>query len=153
MKKLLRKLTAVVSAAEVAIAGVNFGGIGGLNLTARAEAAGTLDISAGSIVITATGYTVGGGAETAYMGDYTITGSTETNTITVKKDVSANITLNNVTIDVSGTRDACAFKIENDSKGEVTITLADDSVNTLSSGYRCAGLQKNGTGVGRLPHC
>lgn len=117
MKKLLRKLTAVVSAAAVAIAGVNFGGIGGLNLTARAEAAGTLDISAGSIVITATGYTVGGGDETAYTGDYTITGSTETNTITVKKDVSANITLSNVDINVSGTIGACAFKIEDNSTG------------------------------------
>ena len=81
MKKLLRKLTAVVSAAAVAIAGVNFGGIGGLNLTARAETLGSLDISEGSIVITATGYTVGGGDETAYTGDYTITGSTETNSL------------------------------------------------------------------------
>ena len=35
MKQKLKKLTAVVSAAAVAIAGVNFGGIGGL--TARAE--------------------------------------------------------------------------------------------------------------------
>ena len=152
MRKLLNKLIAAVSAAAVAIAGVNFGGIGGLNLTARAETPGTLDISAGSIVITATGYTVGGGDETAYTGDYTITGSTETNTITVKKDVSANITLSGVTIDVSKTSGACAFKIEDNSKGDVTITLADDSVNTLSSGDKCAGLQKNGYGadIGKL---
>ena len=46
MRKLLNKLIAAVSAAAVAIAGVNFGGIGGLNLTARAETPGTLDISA-----------------------------------------------------------------------------------------------------------
>ena len=66
------------------------------------------------------------------------------NTIVVASGVSANITLDGVNIDVSGTSNACAFKIADDSEGNVTITLADGSVNTLKSGSGCAGLQKNG---------
>ena len=66
------------------------------------------------------------------------------NTIVVAKDVSANITLDGVDIDVSGTPDTCAFKIADNSEGNVTITLVDGSENTLKSGSGCAGLQKNG---------
>ena len=69
-----------------------------------------------------------------------------TDTIVVNKDVSANITLAGVNIDVSDTTDACAFKIEDDSTGDVTITLADDTKNILKSGVNCAALQKNVTG-------
>ncbi len=69
-----------------------------------------------------------------------------TNQIVVAKDVSANITLAGVNIDVSGTLGACAFKIADNSTGNVTITLADGKANTLKSGSKCAGLQKNGTG-------
>lgn len=47
-------------------------------------------------------------------------------------------------IDTSG----CAFKIADDSTGDVTITLADGTENTLDSG-KGAGLQKNG-GIGTL---
>ena len=77
-----------------------------------------------------------------------------TNTITVAAGVSANITLDNVNIDVSGTGDihnagVPAFQIASSSTGNVTITLADDSENTLKSGKYCAGLQKNG-GTGKL---
>lgn len=50
MNRLLRKLTAVVSAAAVAIAGVNFGGIGGL--TAHAEEV--------TFEVTGTGYSYSG---------------------------------------------------------------------------------------------
>lgn len=70
-----------------------------------------------------------------------------TNTITVDvtdaKDIY--IILNGVNIDVSGTPDACAFKIKDDSKANVTVELAEGTTNTLKSGYFCAGLQKNGT--------
>ena len=68
-----------------------------------------------------------------------------TDRIVVEKDKNANITLNGVNIDVSGTSDTSAFKIEDDSTGSVAVTLAEGSVNTLKSGENCAGLQKNGT--------
>lgn len=64
-------------------------------------------------------------------------------TITVGDGVSANITLENVNIDVSDEDDAAAFKIETGSKGNVTVTLSGE--NTLKSGKNCAGLQKSGT--------
>ncbi len=67
------------------------------------------------------------------------TGST-TDRIEVADGISANITLAGVNISTTG----AAFKIANNSTGNVTITLADDSVNTLTSGMQCAGLQKNG---------
>lgn len=91
----------------------------------------TYDISTGSVTISADG-------------DYTITGSAAAvaNTITVKSGVSANITLSNVNIDVSGTEKAAAFKIEDNSAGNVTVILEGE--NTLKSGKYCAGLQKSG---------
>jgi len=104
--------------------------------------ADNLDVSAGDVVISADG-------------DYTITGSTTTNTITVNAGVTANITLSGVNIDVSATSDAAAFQIADDSTGNVTVTL--EGTNTLKSGANCAGLQKNGstgtltiTGTGSL---
>ena len=74
-----------------------------------------------------------------------------TDRIEVAKDVSADITLAGVNIDVSSSYDA-AFKIANNSTGDVTITLADGSKNTLISGIGCAGLQKIGSGntIGKL---
>lgn len=66
-----------------------------------------------------------------------------TDTILVAKDISANITLNGVNIDVSSTNSACAFKIADDSIGNVNITL--EGSNVLKSGSWRAGLQKNGT--------
>lgn len=64
--------------------------------------------------------------------------------IAVKADVSADITLSGVNIDVYEFRFA-AFKIEDDSTGDVTVNLVGK--NYLSSGGGCAGLQKNGSGV------
>jgi len=106
-------------------------------LPAPALAAGTeLDVSAGNVTIDTDG-------------NYTITGSTTTNTITVAEGVTADITLSGVNIDVSGTPDAAAFKIADDSTGNVTVTLVGE--NTLKSGMNCAGLQKNGgDGTGTL---
>lgn len=84
------------------------------------------------------------GVLTILGGDVTVegTGAATTNTIVVAKDKSANVTLKNVNIDVSGTDNACAFKIEDDSMGDVTVTLEGN--NVLKSGGKCAGLQKNG---------
>lgn len=89
-------------------------------------------------------FSFSGGVLTIWGGNVTVEGigAPTTNTIVVAKDKSANVTLKNVNIDVSGTDNACAFKIEDDSKGDVTVTLEGD--NTLKSGKGCAGLQKNG---------
>lgn len=55
MRKLLNKLIAAVLAAAVAIAGVNFGGIGGLNLTAAAESpTGDFTVTGGTAMTTPT---------------------------------------------------------------------------------------------------
>ena len=72
-------------------------------------------------------------------------GST-TDRIEVADGIGANITLAGVDIDLSGSVDAnyAALKISDESSGDVTITLAAGSVNTLKSGTYCAGLQKNG---------
>ena len=69
-----------------------------------------------------------------------------TDRIEVESGVSADITLAGVNINVSSNSNTAAFKIADDSTGNVTITLADGSENTLKSGYGCAGLQKNGEG-------
>ena len=116
-----------------------------------------LDLADGSIVISARGYTQykesGNVSEDSDDGNYTIkqTNSTTatTNTITVTGG-DHTIKLNGVNIDVSGVSGVsegvpCAFAIEG---GNVTVALADDTVNTLKSGLidsgttgiSCAGL-------------
>ncbi len=107
-----------------------------------------LDLSNGSIEITAEGYTQG---ETTveHTGKYVLTGTTTTNTVTVTGG-EQEITLGGVNIDVSDMQKGipCAFAIEG---GQVTLTLADDSTNTLKSGLidnketgiSCAGLWVN----------
>lgn len=65
-----------------------------------------------------------------------------TDTITVASGVNANITLDNVNIDVSDMKLTAAFKIARDSTGNVTVTLSGE--NTLKSGEEYAGLQKDG---------
>ena len=100
-----------------------------------------LDLADGSIVISARGYTQykesGNVSEDSDDGNYTIkqTDSTTatTNTITVTGG-DHTITLNGVNIDVSGMSAGvpCAFAIES---GEVTLVLADESENTLKSGW------------------
>lgn len=61
-----------------------------------------LDLADGSIVITETDYTQGNAeSETAYTGEYTISGTTTENTITVTGG-DHTIKLNGVNIDVSG---------------------------------------------------
>ncbi|MBQ8196191.1 MAG: hypothetical protein IJZ47_12615, partial [Oscillospiraceae bacterium] len=75
--------------------------------------------------------------------------------IHVNYGVEADITLNGVNIDVSSKNNKGAFVIADNSMGDVTVTLADGSVNVLKSGNNCAGLQKNGPGegIGMLTIC
>jgi hypothetical protein len=71
-------------------------------------------------------------------GNYTITGTTTANRVVVAVGVTAGITLNNVSIDVSGETDACAFDMTG---ATVNLTLAPGSENTLKSNGTAAGLQ------------
>ncbi len=80
--------------------------------------------------------------DTALTIKNTTPGTATTNRIEIDKDVSANVTLAGVNIDASGQIGAAAFKIKDNSTGNVTITLAGD--NVLKSASNCAGLQKNG---------
>lgn len=98
----------------------------------------TLDLSQGSITISATGYTQGGGDETPFTGAYTIEQSDKsnlTNTISVENGTH-QITMNNVDIDVSSVSGACAFSIA--SGATVDLRLAGPV--TLKSGSYAAGL-------------
>ena len=100
-----------------------------------------LDLDEGSIVISASGYTQykesGNVSEDSDDGNYIIkqTDSTTatTHTITVTGG-DHTIKLNGVNIDVSGVSAGvpCAFAIES---GKVTLVLADESENTLKSGW------------------
>ena len=74
-------------------------------------------------------------------GDYVITGTGEAaaNRVVVDTGVVANITLENVNIDVSGATDACAFDIK--PGAEVNLILASGKTNTLKSNGQAAGLR------------
>lgn len=104
----------------------------------KKENAVTLDLSQGSIVISATGYTQGSGDETPFTGAYTIEQSDKsnlTNTISVKNGTH-QITMNNVDIDVSSVSGACAFSIETGA----SVLLKLVGTVTLKSGNTKAGL-------------
>ncbi len=120
------------------------------------EKANELELLEGTGVFTVTGgtpgtdYSYANGVLTIKTGTaLTIGGTSISDRIEVESGVNANITLNNVSIDVSGIEGAAAFKIADNSTGNVTVTL--EGTNVLKSGADCAGLQKNGeSGVGTL---
>lgn len=103
-----------------------------------------LDISKGDIKIGASqisGVSPEGKRETQANRDgYHIVGETSTYSITVEAGTTAEILLENVNISQVDT-DACALKIEEASKGDVTVTLRGH--NVLKSGSHCAGLEKS----------
>ena len=78
-------------------------------------ASGELDVSQGGITITATGYTIGGGSETAYTGAYTITGTAAqaagSSSIVVASGTH-EITLKDASIDVSKDSDAGSYTVD-----------------------------------------
>ncbi|MDR1346327.1 MAG: YDG domain-containing protein [Bacteroidales bacterium] len=69
-------------------------------------------------------------------GNYTINGSTTTNRIRVNPGITANITLSDVSINVSATPGTCAFDMDG-----ATVTLMLTGSNVLRSGSSHAGLQ------------
>ncbi len=108
----------------------------------------TLNISENSIYISRNRglnqYSKDGTNWVDYEGKVTIIGTTTQNTVTVISGTH-NITLDGVNIDVSETENACAFDIQGNSN--VTLTLANDSTNTLKSGPYRAGLQVQNDGI------
>ncbi|MDF3005699.1 MAG: S-layer protein [Oscillospiraceae bacterium] len=67
-----------------------------------------------------------------------LTGSTTLYGVKVASGVTANITLDNLNIDLS-TSGGCAFDLQG--TANVTLTLADGTSNSLTSRNNCAGLQ------------
>ena len=104
------------------------------------------DISKGDITVNAGsgGQTVtqGGGAVVVDSAPV-IMGSSTDNTLTInaEKDQPASVTLSGVNIDVSG-KDKAAVS----TTGEGNVSIELDGENTLKSGYRHAGLEKNNGG-------
>ena len=104
------------------------------------------DIGKGDITISA-----GSGGQTVTQGDGAavedsapvITGSSTENTVTInaEKDQTASVTLSDASIDVSNEGKAA---VSTNGEGNVSIEL--DGENTLKSGYRHAGLEKNNGG-------
>ena len=104
------------------------------------------DIGNGDITVNA-----GSGGQTVTQGSQVdvpdsapvITGSSTENTVTInaEKDQTANVTLSGANIDVSNTVKAA---VSTNGEGNVSIEL--DGENTLKSGYRHAGLEKNNGG-------
>ena len=104
------------------------------------------DIGSGDITVNA-----GSGGQTVTQGSQVdvpdsapvITGSSTENTVTInaEKDQTANVTLSGANIDVSNTVKAA---VSTTGEGNVSIEL--DGENTLKSGYRHAGLEKNNGG-------
>lgn len=101
----------------------------------------TLDLSEGSITISATGYTQGSGNETPFTGAYTIEQSDKsnlTNTISVENGTH-QITMNNVDIDVSSVSGASAFSIAS-GRWDASVDLKLAGQVRLKSGENAAGL-------------
>ena len=104
------------------------------------------DIGKGNITVNA-----GSGGQTVTQGSQVdvpdsapvITGSSTENTLTInaEKDQTASVTLSGANIDVSNEGKAA---VSTNGEGNVSIEL--DGENTLKSGYRHAGLEKNNGG-------
>ncbi len=134
MLKKLKRLAAAITAATLSVTVMYFPVVG----TGAEDQAVTYDLSEGNVTISTDGTYI------ITQSDSTAT----TNNITVEAGVNADITLSGVNIDVSGQDDVCAFKIADNSTGNVTVRLAANTENTLKSGASSAGLQKNGSGEG-----
>ncbi|MEA4932263.1 MAG: hypothetical protein VB071_01530, partial [Lawsonibacter sp.] len=106
-------------------------------LPTAALAAGTTNIY-GDFTVTFDGAepTYDSNTLTLGSGTYTISGATTAGKIVVTTGATANITLNVVDIDVSGTESACAFDIAG-----ATVNLTLGGTNTLKSGRGAAGLR------------
>ncbi len=143
-RKLFKLLVAMMISATALFA---------LGMTAAAENVGAFEVTGGT---KDTDYTYEEGVLTIKTATPITIANTDPNTpttdrILVADGVNANVTLAGVNIKLSGWGN-CALKIADNSTGDVTVTLADGTTNTLASSNNAAGLQKNGSGddVGTL---
>lgn len=108
---------------------------------AGSAAAADADISTGDIVITESGYTVGGGGETKWEGEdhaLSITGVTTTNNITVING-SCTLTLSAVTITPTGRPALSVYANESGTGARVNLVVSGE--NTLAGGEGCAAIE------------
>ena len=124
--------------------------LGCIPITVLAETVGAFEVTGG---VNGTDYSYENGVLTILTStEITIANKvdiTTTDRIEVADGVSANIILKGINIDVSSIDNTAAFKIADNSAGNVRVTLFDGTENVLKSGTWRAGLQKNGT-VGTL---
>ena len=116
--------------------------LGGAQMYENEQTTGAFTVTGGTL---GTDYTYADGVLTITSNKSVTIKNTDPNTpttnrIEVADGVFVNITLAGVNIDVSASENTAAFK---KNSGTLSITLADDSVNTLKSGSNCAGLQTN----------
>ncbi|WP_162840461.1 Ig-like domain-containing protein, partial [Acetanaerobacterium elongatum] len=99
---------------------------------------GVIDMSApGTGWYKGSGYTFSGNTVNINeAGSYCILGETASNHIKISNAITADITLSDASIDVSGIPNSCAFDMTG-----ATVNLALTGSNTLASGENCAGLQ------------
>lgn len=104
-------------------------------IAVNAASSVTLDISNGKIVITDSGYSIAGGSQTNFTGDYIIVGSTTNsdNYVAVNNNASVTITLSNLNIDFSSYGSNRYIPIDLLSAGSCTLIL--DGTSTLKGGY------------------
>ena len=96
-----------------------------------ADDAVTLDLADGNIIITKTGYSIGGGTETAYTGDYIITGtrtSNEYNSPVTIKSVADGSDITFKDIDITMTNYAAAISFQTDATVYAEGTIKVESV-------------------------
>lgn len=112
-----------------------------LPVTALAADTVTLNIADGAIIITATGYSVNGAAETPYTGSYIITGSANTTgpyqTLTVNGVADGStVTLQNLSISTNG---ASAVTLHAPVKATGKLTLASSASAISGSNIEITG--------------
>ena len=102
--------------------------IGLLPVPALAAGSVSLDLGDGQIVITADGYTQGGGELKPHTGSYVITGTGGSDCLIIEGPMTADITLNSATITAG--QYASALK----TRGEVTLNLTSRGISSITSG-------------------
>lgn len=140
MTKFIRKAASCVTALAVMLSSVLL-----VELPAAAETAGAFTVTGGT---SGTDYTYSGNQLTVLTGTPLTIKNTDPSTATedrifVNDGVNANITLAGVNIKCSSLFYS-AFQIYGSGAENITVTLAENTENTLKSGGNCAGLQKDG---------
>lgn len=100
-----------------------------------------LDIADGTIQLYSNGYKQNGGELQEYQGNYIITGTTKKNTVKVMDVGTYNITIKNLSIDVSSIDYTCAFNANSGGKEtDCFVNLTLEGENYLFGGNSAAAL-------------